>query len=123
MSLLSDGPVNPRTVTVDKNAAHPKATAQMKKDGELWRRSSLLQVKFLNNIPGSAGRFGRGNRPVGVWKLRRSPGSAWMLALYEVDRIRREGGHPRQIHAMSSRTEPDHQATMAIGCLCHGVAQ
>ena len=30
--------VNPRTITVDKNAAYPKASAEMKKDGELWRR-------------------------------------------------------------------------------------
>ena len=42
--------VNPRTITVDKNAAYPKATAAMKKDGELRRRSRLLQVKYLNNI-------------------------------------------------------------------------
>jgi transposase-like protein len=42
--------VNPRTITVDKNAAYPKAAAEMKKDGELWRRSRLRQVKYLNNI-------------------------------------------------------------------------
>ena len=42
--------VNPRTITVDKNAAYPKAIAEMKKDGELWRRSRLRQVKYLNNI-------------------------------------------------------------------------
>jgi transposase-like protein len=35
---------------VDKNAAYPKATAEMKQDGELWRRSRLRQVKYLNNI-------------------------------------------------------------------------
>jgi transposase, IS6 family len=35
---------------VDKNAAYPKAIAEMKKDGELWRRSRLRQVKYLNNI-------------------------------------------------------------------------
>ncbi len=42
--------VNPRTITVEKNAADPKATAEMKKDGELWRRSRLQQMKYLNNI-------------------------------------------------------------------------
>jgi IS6 family transposase len=42
--------VNPRTITVDKNAAYPKAVAEMKGDGELWRRSRLRQCKFLNNI-------------------------------------------------------------------------
>jgi IS6 family transposase len=42
--------VNPRTITVDKNAAYPKAASEMKRDGELWRRSRLRQVKYLNNI-------------------------------------------------------------------------
>jgi len=42
--------VNPRTLTVDKNAAYPKAVADMKKDRQLWRFCRLRQVKYLNNI-------------------------------------------------------------------------
>ena len=42
--------VNPRTVTVDKNAAYPIAAKAMKRSGELWRFAKLRQVKFLNNI-------------------------------------------------------------------------
>lgn len=42
--------VNPRAITVDKNPSYPKALAKMKRDGELWRRSKLRQVKYLNNI-------------------------------------------------------------------------
>ncbi|MCW2239545.1 transposase-like protein [Azospirillum canadense] len=42
--------VNPRTITVGKNAAYPSATMAMKKDGELWRFAKLRQVKYLNNI-------------------------------------------------------------------------
>ena len=42
--------MNPRTIMVDKNPAHPRAVAAMKEDGELWRRSRLRQIKFLNNI-------------------------------------------------------------------------
>jgi transposase-like protein len=42
--------VNPRTLTVDKNAAYPNATKAMKKAGELWRFTKLRQVKYLNNI-------------------------------------------------------------------------
>jgi transposase-like protein len=42
--------VNPRTITVDKNAAYPIATKAMKRAGELWRFTKLRQVKFLNNI-------------------------------------------------------------------------
>src|SRR3954469_21990963 len=41
---------NPRTLTVDKNAAYPAAVSAMKRDGELWRFSRLRQVKYLNNI-------------------------------------------------------------------------
>jgi transposase-like protein len=41
---------NPRTITVDKNPSYPKAVAEMKNDAELWRRSRLRQVKYLNNI-------------------------------------------------------------------------
>src|ERR1700731_3844051 len=49
-ALAQPHTVNPRTLTVDKNAAYPKATAEMKKDGELWRRSRLRQCKYLNKI-------------------------------------------------------------------------
>jgi IS6 family transposase len=49
-ALAQPHTVNPRTITVDKNAAYPKAAADMKKDAELWWRSKLRQVKYLNNI-------------------------------------------------------------------------
>ena len=49
-ALAQPHTVNPRTITVDKNAAYPKAIGEMKKDGQLWRRSRLRQVKYLNNI-------------------------------------------------------------------------
>jgi hypothetical protein len=35
--------VNPRTITVDKNPAYPRATAEMKRKGELWRFTRLRQ--------------------------------------------------------------------------------
>ena len=49
-ALAEPHTVNPRTITVDKNPAYPKAVTEMKDDGELWRRSRLRQVKYLNNI-------------------------------------------------------------------------
>ncbi len=49
-ALAQPHTVNPRTITVDKNEAYPKTAAEMKKDGKLWRRSRLRQVKYLNNI-------------------------------------------------------------------------
>jgi IS6 family transposase len=42
--------VNPRRITVDKNAAYPSATEAMKQAGELWRFSKLRRAKYLNNI-------------------------------------------------------------------------
>jgi transposase-like protein len=42
--------VNPRSITVDKNAAYPCATKRMKKAGELWRFSKLRQAKHVSNI-------------------------------------------------------------------------
>ncbi|CAO3452142.1 Mobile element protein [Azospirillum largimobile] len=42
--------MNPRTLTVDKNAAYPSATKAMKKEGELWLVAKLRQLKYLNNI-------------------------------------------------------------------------
>lgn len=42
--------VNPRTITVDKNPAYPRAVADMKRAGEPWRFSRLRQCKYLNNI-------------------------------------------------------------------------
>jgi IS6 family transposase len=51
LALAQSHTVNPRTtITVDKNAAYPKAVAEMKEDGELWRWSRLRQVRYLNNI-------------------------------------------------------------------------
>ena len=42
--------VNPRTITVDKNAAYPVATKAMKRAGELWRFAKLRQVQFLTDV-------------------------------------------------------------------------
>jgi hypothetical protein len=82
--------VNPRTITVDKNPAYPKATAEMKKDGELWRRSRLRQVKYLNNIvEQDHRRVERLTRPGlgfgGFWTARRT------LAGYEAMAMARKG--------------------------------
>src|SRR5215203_101946 len=49
-ALKQSHTVNPRTITVDKNAAYPIATKAMKQIGELWRFAKLRQVKVLNNI-------------------------------------------------------------------------
>ena len=38
--------VNPRTLTVDKNPAYPRAVADMKSDGQLWRRTSSAAMQI-----------------------------------------------------------------------------
>ena len=49
-ALAQPHTVNPRTITVDKNPAYPRALADMKRAGELWRFSRLRQCKYLNNV-------------------------------------------------------------------------
>ncbi len=49
-ALAQPHTVNPRTITVNKNAAYPRAAADMKRAGDLWRFSRLRQCKYLNNI-------------------------------------------------------------------------
>ena len=49
-ALAQPHTVNPRTLTVDKNPAYPRAVAEMKRDGELWRRSRLRQCKYLTDV-------------------------------------------------------------------------
>jgi len=49
-ALAQPRAVNPRTITVDKNPAYPRAVTDMRRAGELWRFSRLRQRKYLNNI-------------------------------------------------------------------------
>jgi transposase-like protein len=41
---------NPRTITVDKNPAYPRAFSEMKENGAPWHFARLGQSKYLNNI-------------------------------------------------------------------------
>ena len=89
--------VNPRTITVDKNAAYPKAIGAMKRDGELWRRSKLRQVKYLNNIVEQDHRrikrlicpgLGFGS----FWTARRRLAGYEAMAMIRKEQVRRIGG-------------------------------
>ena len=40
----------PRVITVDKNAAYPKAIKELKEEGAIPNRCKLREVKYLNNI-------------------------------------------------------------------------
>jgi len=89
--------VNPRTITVDKNPAYPRAVAEMKEDGELWRRSRLRQVKYLNNImEQDHRRIKRLVRPGlgfgSVLTARRTLASYEVMAMMRKEQVQRFGG-------------------------------
>ena len=104
-ALAQPHTVNARTITVDKNPAYPKATAQMKRDGELWRFSRLRQVKFLNNIvEQDHRRVKRLTRPGlgfgGFWTARRTLAGFEAMAMIRKGQVRTIGG--RDIRAQAS---------------------
>jgi transposase-like protein len=49
-SSLLTVPTAPRVINTDKNAAYPKAIADLKAAGMLPERGALRQVKYLNNL-------------------------------------------------------------------------
>jgi transposase, IS6 family len=49
--------VTPRVITVDKNAAYPKAVKEMKDAGDLVTSCELRQSKYLNNLVEQDHRF------------------------------------------------------------------
>ena len=96
--------VNPRTITVDKNPAYPRAVAQMKEDGELWRRARLRQAKFLNNIvEQDHRRVKRLVRPGlgfgGFWTARRTLAGYEAMAMVRKRQVRRIGGRDMRAQA------------------------
>ena len=96
--------VNPRTITVDKNPAYPCAIEQMKEDGELWRRSRLRQVKYLNNIlEQDHRRIKRLVRPGlgfgSFWTARRTLAGYEVMAMVRKGQVRRIGGRDMRAQA------------------------
>ena len=97
--------VNPRTITVDKNAAYPKAAAEMKADGELWRRSRLRQVKYLNNVVEQDHRgikrlTGPGLGFGSFWTARRTLAGFEAMAMIRKGQVRKNDG--RDIRAQAA---------------------
>src|ERR1700730_17538747 len=96
-ALAQPHTVNPRTITVDKNATYPKAIAEMKKDGELWRRSRVTQVKYLNNIVEQDHRrvkrlTGPGLGFGGFWTARRTLAGYEAMAMIRKGQVQNIGG-------------------------------
>ena len=48
--LAASHTVEPRVINVDKNAAYPKAFAELKAEGHIPEGCELRQVKYLNNL-------------------------------------------------------------------------
>jgi IS6 family transposase len=97
-ALAQPHTVNPRTITVDKNPAYPKAVTEMKQNAELWRRARLRQVKYLNNIvEQDHRRIKRLIRPGlgfgGFWTARRTLTGMEAMAMIRKGQIRNIGGN------------------------------
>ena len=95
-ALAQPHTVNPRTITVDKNPAYPKAVTEMKQNAELWCRSRLRQVKYLNNIvEQDHRRIKRLIRPGlgfgGFWTARRTLSGMEAMAMIRKGQIRNVG--------------------------------
>jgi transposase, IS6 family len=88
--LAATHTVPPRVITVDKNAAYPKAFKELKTEGSLPHDCEVRRVKYLNNIVEQDHRFiKRLVKPgMGFFSLE----SAWRtLQGYEVMNIMRKG--------------------------------
>ena len=108
-ALAQPHTVNPRTITVDRNPAYPRAASDMKQTGELWRFSQLRQCKYLNNIvEQDHRRIKRLVRPgLSLGSLRTARRT---LAGYEVMALIRKG----QVNDIGGRDMPA-QATFIAG--------
>ena len=56
-TLAASHTTEPRVITVDKNAAYPKAFAELKAEGLIPLNCELRQVKYLNNLVEQDHRF------------------------------------------------------------------
>ncbi|GHO81863.1 IS6 family transposase [Ktedonobacter sp. SOSP1-85] len=56
-TLAASHTSTPRVINVDKNAAYPKAFAELKAEGYLPENCALRQVKYLNNLVEQDHRF------------------------------------------------------------------
>jgi IS6 family transposase len=82
--------VTPRVITVDKNAAYPKALSELKAEDMVLQGCELRQVKYLNNIVEQDHRFIKRRVKLGLGFF--SFETAWRtLQGYEVMHMIRQG--------------------------------
>jgi transposase-like protein len=96
-ALAQPPTVNPRTITVGKNPAYPKAVTEIKQKAELWRRSRLRQVRYLNNVVEQDHRHVKRLIRPGLgfgefWTARRTLADIEAMAMIRRGQIRQIGG-------------------------------
>jgi transposase-like protein len=89
-ALNASHTVAPRVITVDKNAAYPKAFRELKSEGAILTSSTLRQSKYLNNLIEQDHRFIKRLVKLGLGFF--SVETAWRtLQGYEVMNMIRKG--------------------------------
>lgn len=89
-TLAAPHTTTPRVITVDKNAAYPKAFNERQAQGAIPDRCELRQVKYRNNIVEQDHRFIKRRVKPGLGFF--SPETAWnTLQGYEVMNMVRKG--------------------------------
>ena len=89
-TLAAPHTTTPRVITVDKNAAYPKAFNELQAEGAIANSCELRQVKYLNNIIEQDHRFIKRRVKPGLGFF--SPETAWnTLQGYEVMNKVRKG--------------------------------
>ena len=89
-TLAAPHTTTPRVITVDKNAAYPKAFNELQAEGAIADSCELRQVKYLNNIVEQDHRFIKRRVKPGLGFF--SPQTAWnALQGYEVMNMVRKG--------------------------------
>jgi IS6 family transposase len=97
-TLAAPHTVSPRVITVDKNAAYPKAFNQLQEEGILPKSRALRQSKYLNNLVEQDHRFMKRLVKLGMGFF--SFETAWRtLQGYEAMNMIRKG----QIHGVDRR--------------------
>jgi transposase, IS6 family len=89
-TLAAPHTTTPRVITVDKNAAYPKAFNELQAEGTIPDSCELRQVKYLNNIVEQDHRFVKRRVKPGLGFF--SPETAWnTLQGYESMNMIRKG--------------------------------
>ena len=102
-ALSQPNTMNPRTITVDKNPAYPRALRDLKRSGQPWRFSRLRQRKYLNIVEQDHRRIKRLVRPGlglgGMRTARRTLAGYEAIAMIRKGQVHKIGGHDMQAQA------------------------